>query len=218
VTVLTRSRRLIAVAAGATITVLTVAACSSPSAGIGRSVVEPSVSGEASGAQTHAGHSVSATLAAAPLRPGERFVTVTMPQPYTPAAPSGGIDEYRCFVIDPQLKRPAFLTGSQFLPQNANIVHHAIFFRISRTAHPRPGPSTPGRRARAGHVSATTASTTSPLGSGTGRREPTRPCCRTTWAVDGLSGPKQAPPGSPRPGRRARRCSTPKSPWWTAPV
>src|SRR5215203_2646006 len=70
----------------------------------------------------HASHSIAP---AAPLRDGERFVTVSMPEPYTPAAPSGGTDEYRCFLVDPGLTRTAFLTGSQFLPQNAAIVHHA---------------------------------------------------------------------------------------------
>ncbi|ETK37426.1 monooxygenase, partial [Microbispora sp. ATCC PTA-5024] len=64
------------------------------------------------------------------LRPGERFVTLTLPQPYRPAAPSGGTDEYRCFLLDPRLTAPAFLTGSQFLPQNTAIVHHAIVFRV----------------------------------------------------------------------------------------
>ncbi|HET8684454.1 MAG TPA: monooxygenase, partial [Micromonosporaceae bacterium] len=68
---------------------------------------------------------------AAPLRAGERFVTLAMPQPYTPVPPSGGTDEYRCFLIDPELTEPVFLTGSQFLPQNADIVHHAIFFRVA---------------------------------------------------------------------------------------
>lgn len=67
---------------------------------------------------------------AAPLRSGERFVNLSMPEPYRPAAPNGGSDEYRCFLVDPQLTGPAYLTGSQFLPQNAEIVHHAIFFRI----------------------------------------------------------------------------------------
>lgn len=67
----------------------------------------------------------------APLRAGERFVTLAMPQPYTPVPPSGGTDEYRCFLIDPELTEPVFLTGSQFLPQNADIVHHAIFFRVA---------------------------------------------------------------------------------------
>jgi hypothetical protein len=71
---------------------------------------------------------------AAPLRDGERFVNLAMPQPYTPAAPNGGTDEYRCFLVDPQVTSPAFLTGSQFLPQNADLVHHAIFFQVSPTA------------------------------------------------------------------------------------
>ncbi|MFK3979295.1 monooxygenase [Micromonospora sp. NPDC050397] len=69
----------------------------------------------------------------APLRDGERFVNLTMPRPYTPAAPNGGTDEYRCFLVDPGLTGSAFLTGSQFLPQNVDLVHHAIFFRIGPT-------------------------------------------------------------------------------------
>ncbi|WP_433076654.1 monooxygenase [Dactylosporangium sp. CA-052675] len=57
-----------------------------------------------------------------------------MPAAYTPQAPNGGTDEYRCFLIDPKLTKTAYLTGSQFLPQNAAIVHHAIFFRIAPNA------------------------------------------------------------------------------------
>jgi hypothetical protein len=53
-----------------------------------------------------------------------------MPQRYTPAAPNGGTDEYRCFLVDPGLTTSAFLTGSQFLPENADIVHHAAFFQV----------------------------------------------------------------------------------------
>ncbi|MFD0968570.1 monooxygenase [Plantactinospora endophytica] len=68
---------------------------------------------------------------AAPLRTGERFVNLTMAQPYRPAAPNGGTDEYRCFLVDPGLTESAFLTGSQFLPQNGALVHHAIFFRLA---------------------------------------------------------------------------------------
>jgi hypothetical protein len=64
------------------------------------------------------------------LRGGERFVTLTLPRPYRPAAPQGGTDEYRCFLVDPGLTESAFLTGNQFLPQNTAIVHHAIFFRV----------------------------------------------------------------------------------------
>lgn len=84
-------------------------------------------------ATEHAGHAASpySPPPAAPLRPGERFVTITMPQPYTPTVPHGGTDEYRCFLVDPKLTQTAYLTGSQFLPQNSAIVHHAIFFRIA---------------------------------------------------------------------------------------
>jgi len=54
-----------------------------------------------------------------------------MPQPFTPTPVNGGTDVYRCFLVDPQLTKRAFVTGSQFLPQNAAIVHHAIFFRVA---------------------------------------------------------------------------------------
>ncbi|WP_285689439.1 monooxygenase [Actinoplanes sp. NBRC 103695] len=75
-------------------------------------------------------HSGSAAPAA-PLRDGERFVDVSMKAAYSPAAPHGGTDDYRCFLVDPGITGTSFLTGSQFLPQNAGVVHHAIFFRIT---------------------------------------------------------------------------------------
>jgi hypothetical protein len=66
----------------------------------------------------------------APLRAGERFVNVGLAQPYRPVPPQGGTDEYRCFLIDPKFSEASFLTGSQFLPQNGAIVHHAIVYKI----------------------------------------------------------------------------------------
>lgn len=66
----------------------------------------------------------------APLRTGERFETLQMPQAYRPVPPNGGTDEYRCFLVDPRLTAPAFLTGTQFLPQNPSVVHHAIMFYV----------------------------------------------------------------------------------------
>ena len=66
-----------------------------------------------------------------PLRSGERFQTLMMPKPYVPDPPTaGGTDDYRCFLVDPHLTSTVFLTGSQFLPDNADIVHHAIFFKL----------------------------------------------------------------------------------------
>ncbi|GAB7048294.1 monooxygenase [Catenuloplanes indicus] len=88
---------------------------------------EPAAAPAASGGH---GHEYQAPPPAAPLRDGERFQELTMARPYTPQAPDGATDEYRCFMIDPGLTEAAFLTGSQFLPQNHEIVHHAIFFRM----------------------------------------------------------------------------------------
>ena len=90
-------------------------------------------SSQAGSSPTHTGHGPFVPPEPAPLRAGERFVTLTMPEAYTPVAPNGGTDEYRCFLVDPALTAKAFLTGSQFLPQNVDIVHHAIFFRVSPT-------------------------------------------------------------------------------------
>jgi hypothetical protein len=68
---------------------------------------------------------------AAPLRQGERFLRLAMERPYLPVPPRGGTDQYRCFLVDPHLTARAFVTGSHFLPQNADIVHHAILFRVN---------------------------------------------------------------------------------------
>ncbi|WP_188189332.1 monooxygenase [Nonomuraea sp. SYSU D8015] len=82
------------------------------------------------GHEGHGGHATTSTPAAAPLRAGERFVSLTMAEPYTPGPPNGGTDDYRCFLIDPKLASQVFLTGAQFQPQNVDLVHHAIFFRL----------------------------------------------------------------------------------------
>src|SRR3954470_10706373 len=99
-------------------------------AGCGRTSGDPEPAGAAPAASDpHAGH--GSAPPPAPLRAGERFQNLSMPVAYTPKAPNGGTDEYRCFLVDPKLTKTAYLTGSQFEPQNAAIVHHAIFFRIA---------------------------------------------------------------------------------------
>ncbi|MEJ7794626.1 MAG: hypothetical protein WKF50_03675 [Nocardioides sp.] len=66
-----------------------------------------------------------------PLRQGETRTTLTMPEPYTPSAPTGvGTDDYRCFLLDPELEQDAFLTGTHVLPGNSDVVHHVILFRV----------------------------------------------------------------------------------------
>ena len=89
----------------------------------------PARSGSAPPTGTHA--HAAPTGPSAPLRVGERFTTLTVPRAYTPRPPNGGTDEYRCFLVDPGLRAPAFLTGSQFRPSNLDVVHHAIVFRVA---------------------------------------------------------------------------------------
>lgn len=69
--------------------------------------------------------------ASAPLRAGESHQTITMSDPYTPAPPTGvGTDDYRCFMLDPDLDQDMFLTGTHVLPGNPEVVHHVILFRV----------------------------------------------------------------------------------------
>jgi hypothetical protein len=107
-------------AASAAAVLLLVAACGS----------DPVAAPPSAAPGGHASHSAGSAPPPSPLRQGEKFVDIGLTQPYTPAAPNGGTDEYRCFIVDPQLTEPAYLTGSRFLPQNAAIVHHAIFYRL----------------------------------------------------------------------------------------
>src|SRR5664279_6095292 len=83
------------VLAGAVATMMTVAACASNPAG-------PNGSAATNSSESpHPSHDTSSAAPSLPLRAGERFVNLTMPEPYTPAAPNGGTDEYRCVIIDP---------------------------------------------------------------------------------------------------------------------
>jgi hypothetical protein len=67
-----------------------------------------------------------------PLRDGEQRMTLTMPETYTPSAPTGaGTDDYRCFLLDPNVDKDVWLTGNNVLPGNPNVVHHVILFKIS---------------------------------------------------------------------------------------
>jgi hypothetical protein len=65
-------------------------------------------------------------------RAGERIITVGVPPGFRPEAPTGATDEYRCFVADPSTDEASLITGAEFLPGNAAIVHHSILY----AAHP----------------------------------------------------------------------------------
>ncbi|MEU4219748.1 monooxygenase [Actinoplanes sp. NPDC026623] len=82
-------------------------------------------------AGSHSAHSGRSSAPPLPLRAGERFVDLKMAEAYTPAPPEGGgTDEYRCQVIDPGLTKAAFLTGTQVMPENVAIAHHAIVYAV----------------------------------------------------------------------------------------
>lgn len=118
--------RALALVAGVVATTLLVGACESNSPS---STPAPSA-GTSATASPHTGHTMAPAAEQVPLRAGERFTDLKIPQPYTPSAPNGGTDEYRCLVVDPHLTKPAYLTGTQFRPQNTPIVHHAIVFAV----------------------------------------------------------------------------------------
>src|SRR5688500_11726094 len=80
---------------------------------------------------SHGGGHYAEPATARKLRPGETRTTIAMPGAYTPSAPYGtGTDDYRCFLLDPQLERDAWLTGTQVLPGNPDVVHHVILFQV----------------------------------------------------------------------------------------
>jgi hypothetical protein len=48
--------------------------------------------------------------------------------PQAPFVASGDTDEFRCFVLDPQLTEARFLNGIDVVPGNPKVVHHAVLF------------------------------------------------------------------------------------------
>lgn len=113
---------------------LGLSACSSsPSAGPDPSAGAVPHSSAGTALETGDEHATApaARPASVPLREGERAVTLRLPGgPYRPVAPGEGRDDYRCFLIDPGFPRDVFVTGSDVLPGNPAVVHHAILFAV----------------------------------------------------------------------------------------
>jgi len=77
------------------------------------------------------GGSTAQAVSRTPMRSGESLRRLTMPTAYTPSAPYGtGTDDYRCFLLDPELDQDAFITGLDVLPGTPEEVHHVILFRV----------------------------------------------------------------------------------------
>jgi Copper type II ascorbate-dependent monooxygenase, C-terminal domain len=65
------------------------------------------------------------------LQPGQRWIDIGLPGgTYTPQAPNGGTDDYRCVLLDPGLTTDTFLAGVDLAPGNPGLVHHAILYRV----------------------------------------------------------------------------------------
>ncbi|GIR35453.1 MAG: hypothetical protein CM15mP49_08380 [Actinomycetota bacterium] len=43
----------------------------------------------------------------------------------------GQPDEYRCFIFDPQLTETKYLTGYEFIPDQTEVVHHLVGYRVT---------------------------------------------------------------------------------------
>lgn len=110
-------------------------------AGVAAAVVTPAheagtSSGATSAASTASPHGVAtghATAAGAALqeRPGEQIVTLSLPGgSYTPQAPAGGTDDYRCFVLDLPAGASGYATGFEVVPGNPDVTHHAILYKV----------------------------------------------------------------------------------------
>ncbi len=81
--------------------------------------------------QDQKSESAPAAVPSSPLRADERFVDLKVAEPYKPSAPYGtGTDDYRCFLLDPELAHRAFVTGVNVLPGDPSVVHHVILFRV----------------------------------------------------------------------------------------
>jgi hypothetical protein len=90
-------------------------------------------SGHGGGVPGVAGHSGAAPVVdTLDERPGEQIVTLGLPGgSYTPAAPEGATDDYRCFLLDlPDAVAGGYATGFQVIPGNPDVTHHAILYRI----------------------------------------------------------------------------------------
>ncbi len=80
------------------------------------------------GASSTHPHAVGPSEAPLAAGDGERILSVGVPADFTPKAPDGATDEYRCFVIKPGLDKNVAITGTQFVPGNPAIVHHSILY------------------------------------------------------------------------------------------
>lgn len=64
------------------------------------------------------------------VRAGETLLNLRMQATYTPSAPAGVTDDYRCFLLDPKQAGDSYVTSARIEPGQPKIVHHVILFRV----------------------------------------------------------------------------------------
>ncbi len=63
--------------------------------------------------------------------PPRRDVVMRMPQAYTGSLANP--NDYRCFVLDPHITKPTFMTGYAVTPGNPSEIHHVQIFHIDQS-------------------------------------------------------------------------------------
>jgi polyisoprenoid-binding protein YceI len=64
----------------------------------------------------------------------EPDIEATMPEPYTGSTEVE--NDYRCFVVDPGITEPTWAAGYEFLPDQTDVIHHALAFRVRADQRP----------------------------------------------------------------------------------
>ena len=63
--------------------------------------------------------------------PPRRDVVMEMPEAYTGSLSNA--NDYRCFVLDPHITKPTFMTGYEVTPGNPEEIHHVQIFHIDQS-------------------------------------------------------------------------------------
>lgn len=115
----------VGVAAGALVACSAIPGASgSGSSGSGPASPESATTAASSTPVPDAGGSVAGSMST------DGVVTVGLVEPYTPTSAETATDDYRCFLLDTGVPEDRFITGVRFVPDNAEVVHHAILYRV----------------------------------------------------------------------------------------
>ncbi|HEY0135347.1 MAG TPA: hypothetical protein VGB85_14785, partial [Nannocystis sp.] len=90
-----------------------------------------------------AGDPADAPTPVPPPSLGKIDIELQASAPYTPNKGLGE-DDYRCLVLDPKQGAPLSLVGVNFLPDQANMVHHVVLFAVDRQTAATKDASEPG--------------------------------------------------------------------------